>query len=139
MQDYAQQHVRSATATLAAWERKIFKQIYGGPICDQGTWRIRTDQELNRLYQVTGIVTDIKVRRLKWLGHVVRMERYRLPRIVLDAKTDGKRMVGRPRLRWLDLVKVDVIKAGIRRWRRKAQGRSEWADVIWEAKSHCKD
>ena len=51
-------------AMLNTWERKILRKIYG-PICDQGTWRIRTNAELYLLYNDNGIVTDIKLTRLE--------------------------------------------------------------------------
>jgi hypothetical protein len=56
------------------------------------------------------IVTEIKVRRLEWLGHVIRMEDIRLPKMVFNAKPEGRRGVGRPRLRWLDDVEADIKK-----------------------------
>jgi hypothetical protein len=37
------------------------------------------------MYKSPDIVTEIKVRRLEWLGHVVRMEDTRLPKMVFNA------------------------------------------------------
>ena len=37
-----------------------------------------------------------------------------------DTKLDGKRKVGRPRLRWMDDVQADLWKTGITNWRKKA-------------------
>jgi hypothetical protein len=36
------------------------------------------------------------------------MEDTRLPKIVFNAKPEGKRGVGRPRMRWLDDVEADM-------------------------------
>jgi hypothetical protein len=58
-------------------------------------------------------VTEIKVKRLEILGHVVRMEDTRLPKMVFSAKPEGRRGAGRPRLRWMDDVQAD-IKADIK-------------------------
>ena len=124
-------------AMLNTWERKILRKIYG-PIFDQGTWRIRTNAELYLLYNDNDIVTDIKLRRLEWLGHVLRMDKKRLPRILLDENPDGKRKVGRPRLRWVDDVQADLKKAGIKRWRLRALDRNDWAAVMREAKARLK-
>jgi hypothetical protein len=55
------------------WERKILKKIYG-PKCEQGVWRIRSNLEIQDMYKSPDIVTEIKVRRMEWLGHVIRME-----------------------------------------------------------------
>jgi hypothetical protein len=61
------------------------------------------------------IVTEIKVRRLEWLGHVVRMEDTRLPKMVFNTKPEGRRGVGRPRLRWLDDFEADIKTLGVKR------------------------
>jgi hypothetical protein len=85
-------------------------------------------------YNSPDIVTEIKVRKLEWLGHVIRMEDSSLPKMVLDAKPEGRREVGRPRLRWLDDVKADIKVLGIKRWRIKAQDRKVWSAILRNAK-----
>ena len=57
-----------------------------------------------------------------------------LPRIILNAKLDGRRKVGRPRLCWMDDVQADLRKIGITNWRKKAIGRGEWMVIKREAK-----
>jgi hypothetical protein len=94
------------------WERKILRKIYG-PKSEQGVWRIRSNLEIQIVYKSPDIVIEIKVRSLKWLGHVVRMEDTRLPEIVFNAKPEGRRGVGRPRLRWLDNVEADIKALGV--------------------------
>ena len=42
---------------LSTWEAKIFRRVYG-PVVEQGMWRVRTDQELGKLYNDLGIVAD---------------------------------------------------------------------------------
>jgi hypothetical protein len=73
------------------------------------------------------------MRRLECLDHLIRMENSIIPKVALDAKLEGKRKVRRPKLRWLDDIQ-DLKMIGIKRWRRKAQDRPEWMDVIREAK-----
>ena len=58
----------------------------------------------------------------------------RITKAALDAKLEGKRKVGRPKLTWLDDIQADLKMMGIKGWRRKAQDRTEWIDVIREAK-----
>jgi hypothetical protein len=77
------------------------------------------------MYKSPDIVTEIKVRRLEWLGHVVRMEDTHLPKMVFNAKPEGRRGVGRPRLRWLDDVEADIKALGIKRWGIIAQDRKQ--------------
>jgi hypothetical protein len=64
--------------------------------------------EIQNMYKSPDIVAEIKVRRVEWLGHVVRMEDTRLPKMVFNAKPEGRRGVRRPRLRWLDDVEADI-------------------------------
>jgi hypothetical protein len=119
------------------WERKILRKIYG-PKCGQGVWRIRSNLEIQNMYKSPDIVTEIKVRRMECLGHVVRMEDTCLPKMVFNAKPEGRRGVGRPRLRWLDDVEADIKVLGIKRWRIRAQDRKEWSAILREAKAKLK-
>ena len=45
-------------------------------------------------------------RVLRWFGHVERMDEYHMARRVLMAELRGGRVRGRPRLGWMDGVKV---------------------------------
>jgi hypothetical protein len=93
--------------TVMTRERKVLRNIYGRR-SEQGVWRIRSNLEIQNRYQSPDIVTEIKVRRLESLGRVVRMEDTHLLKLVFNAKSEGRRGVGRPRLRWLV---VDVRSA----------------------------
>jgi hypothetical protein len=46
--------------------------IYG-PTKENGQWRFKTNHKLMTKYKAPDIVNIIKIRRLEWLGHVVRM------------------------------------------------------------------
>jgi hypothetical protein len=78
-------------------------------------------------------------RRLECMGHLIRTENSRIPKVALDAKLKGKRKVGRPEARWLDDIKAEVKMIGIKGWRRKAQDRWQWMDFIREAKVKLQD
>jgi hypothetical protein len=58
------------------WERKILRKIYG-PTKENGQWRIKTNLELMTKYKSQNIVTVIKIRRLEWIGQVIRMKESR--------------------------------------------------------------
>ncbi len=85
------------------------------------------------------IVEDIKIRRLGWAGHVIRMADERIPKKVLNGTFYNTRPVGRPRTRWADVVQRDALQLlGIRRirgWRRRAENRNEWRQLLREAKA----
>ena len=52
------------------------------------------------MYRSPNIVREIKSRRLRWAGHVARMEEGRSAFRILTGKPTGKRPLGRPRRRW---------------------------------------
>jgi hypothetical protein len=49
-------------------------------------------------------VEDIKIRRLEWAGHIIRMEEERIPKKFLNGNFHTTRPVGRPRTRSADVV-----------------------------------
>ena len=56
----------------------------------------------------------ITERRLKWYGHVMRMEEDHLVRRVMTKAIPGKRKRGRPKTRWKDVCKRDMQTVGLR-------------------------
>ena len=90
-------------------ENRVLRRIFG-PKRDgvTGEWRKLHTEELNSLYSSPNIVRVIKSRRLKWAGHVARMEEGRGVHKVLVGKPDGKRPLGRPRRRREDNIKMDL-------------------------------
>ena len=59
------------------------------------------------------IVRVIKLRRLRWTGHVARMEEGRSGFKILTSKPTGKRPLWRPRRRWEDNFRMDLKEIGI--------------------------
>ena len=55
----------------------------------------------------------IKSRKLRWAGHVGRMEDGRSHFKILTGKPTGKRPLGRPRRGWEDNVIMDLYEIGI--------------------------
>jgi hypothetical protein len=73
---------------------KTLSRIYG-PVVVQGIRRIRTTQELRKLYKDLDVVADIKKKRLEWVGHVVRMDQVRKVKKTFESKQEGSRRRGR--------------------------------------------
>jgi len=80
------------------WERKILRKIHG-PTKENGQWRIKTNAELITKYKSQDTVTVIKIRRVEWLGHVIRMNETRSVKKIFEGKLERRRSRGRPRLR----------------------------------------
>ena len=73
-----------------------------------GEWRGLRNEELNDLYCSPNVVRVIKWRRMRWAGHVACMGGERGVYRVLVGKPEGKRPLGRPRRRWVDIIRMDL-------------------------------
>jgi hypothetical protein len=62
---------------LMTWERKVLRKIYG-PTKENGCWRIKMYHEIREKFKSPDIISVIKLRRLEWLGHVMRMNETRV-------------------------------------------------------------
>ena len=73
----------------------------------------------------------ITSRRLRWAGHVARIEG-RSPFKILTGKPTGKRPLGRPRRRWEDNIRGDLEGIGINagNWVDLAQDRDYWRALV---------
>ena len=74
----------------------------------------------------------IRSRRLRWAGHVVRMEKDRSGFKILTGKPTGKRPLGRPRRRWEDIIRMDLKEIDInsRNWVDWSQDRDYWRALV---------
>jgi hypothetical protein len=98
-----------------------------GAVKFQCIQRIRNNEELNRSINREDIVKFIKAQRLRWLGHVKRMEVGAMPRKMVE---------GRPHLRWMDDDVADLKEMKITQWIEKMKDREQWRLVVEEAKAH---
>jgi len=60
------------------------------------------------LYRSRNIVRVTKSRRLRWAGHIARMEEGRSCFKIVTGKPTGKRPLGRPRRRWEYNIRMDL-------------------------------
>ena len=84
------------------------------------------------------VVRRIKTQRLRWLGHVQRMNDNDVPKKILECKVSQyeKRGRGKPRLRWRGAVDDDLQKLkertsnlALENWREAAKVRGDWRRV----------
>ena len=59
------------------------------------------------------IVKVIKSRRSRWAGHVARMDEGRNAFKILTDKPTGKGLLGRPRRRWDDNIRMNLKEIGL--------------------------
>jgi hypothetical protein len=115
------------------FENRVLRRIFG-PKRDgvMGGWRKLHNEELHKLYSSPSIIRIIKSRRMRWVGHVARMGEKRNVYRLFIGKPEGKRPLGRPRHRWIDNVKMDLLEIGLSvvDWIGLAQDRYRWRALV---------
>ena len=62
----------------------------------KGNWRILTNKEIYASVKKPTIIETIRLNRLRWFGHVQRMEEIGIPKRVLYMNLGTTRLRGRP-------------------------------------------
>jgi hypothetical protein len=87
---------------LGVFENRVLRRLFGPKREEDGSWRQLRNDELPGLYSSPNIVRVTTSRKMRWAGHVIRMGRG----VLLTGF--GWRLLGRPRNRWEDNIKVDL-------------------------------
>ena len=91
-------------------------------------WEHRVNnKEAARRTGIECIMEEVKRRRWRWLGHVLRMNKSRHPLIALSWNPQGKRKRGRPRGTWRRTIDEE----------REATGKT-WNELRWLAQDRVK-
>jgi len=117
-------------------ERKVYRRLLG-PVYDneKENWRILTNKEIYASVKKPTIIKTMRLNRLRWFGHVQRMEENRIPKTVSYMNLETTRLKGRPRNRWQDGVREDGRIAGGVRWQEKIHNREEWKKLMRTARN----
>jgi hypothetical protein len=111
----------------------VLRRIFG-PKRDgvSGGWRKLHNEELHNLYSSPSIIRIMKSRRMRWAGHVARMGEKRNVHRLLVGKPERKRPLGRPRRRWIDNIKMDLleIEVSVVDWIGLVQDRYRWRALV---------
>jgi hypothetical protein len=91
---------------------------------------------LCKLFNEPDIIKHIKINRLSWTGHIIRIENSRTVKKVFDIRPEGTRKIGRPILRWGDGVIQDIRTLGVKNWRNVAMDREDWPKLLKKTRVH---
>jgi hypothetical protein len=121
---------------LKVFENRVQRKIFG-PKRDEvtGEWRELHNEERHHLYFSPSIISLIKSRRTRWVGLVARMGE---KKSLFVGKPEGKRPLARPRRRWVDNIKVDLLEIGWGSvdWISLAQDRNKWKFLVDAVMNH---
>ena len=90
-------------------EMKCLRSLVGVSRMD----RVRNEEVCQRAGIERELASSADQRVLRWFGHVERINEYHMARRVLMAEVSGGRVRGRPRLGWMDGVKVALGNRGM--------------------------
>jgi len=93
-----------------------------------GKWRKEHSEEIKDLHCSPNSVRVIKLRRMKLAEHVARMVNSRRVYRVLLWKPEGKGLLGGPRSKWENNIKMYLqeVRCGDIDWIKLAQDRDRW-------------
>jgi hypothetical protein len=95
---------------------------------EDGSWRKLQKHKVLSRYVLPNIVRMINSRNMSWAGNVARMWEGRGVHRVLVGRSERKRPLERPRLRWEDNITLDLREIGIdgANWIRLDQDEVQW-------------
>ncbi|KAJ4427165.1 hypothetical protein ANN_24781 [Periplaneta americana] len=118
---------------LRVFENKVLRKIFGAKRDEvTGERRKLHNAELRALYSSPNLIRNIKSRRLRWAGHVARMDESRNAYRVLVGSPEGKIPFGRSRRTWKDNIKMDLreVRYDYRVWINLGQDTDRWRAFV---------
>ena len=85
----------------------MLRTIFGPTKEADGTWRTKTNDEVDELIGHKDIINHIKTQRLSWFGHLHRMAEGRMVKKVYRWKLMLTTPLGKPKNRW-DVIGMDM-------------------------------
>jgi hypothetical protein len=117
---------RDCKNKIMVLERKVLRWIFDPTKERDGTWRIKTNDELDELIRHEYIINYVKAQGLSWFGHLQRMPEERMVKRIYKWKPMLTRPLGRPKNRLEDDIRNDMKKLKIKNWTSCIQDRNKW-------------
>ncbi|GFU67575.1 uncharacterized protein TNCV_1643241 [Trichonephila clavipes] len=97
----------------------------------------KEDQTKNFITHIENLTSvTIKVQRIKWEGHIVRMDEDRTTKKVFNTQITGTWRKGKPNLRWIYDLEKDILVLRTKNWITLAGRRLTWKRLLEKAKAH---
>jgi hypothetical protein len=89
---------------------------------------------MNDTLKWQNLIGFIKKQRLSWLGHIEHMTEENIVQKIKRWKPMSKRPIGRPKTRWEDDMLGDIRRLNVNNWKKVAQDRDRWKEVVERAR-----
>jgi hypothetical protein len=98
---------------LRVFENRVLRRMSGHKREEVvGGWKSLLNEELHNVCTSPNIIRVIKLRGMRWVGHVVCMGEMSNAYQILVRKSEGKRPLRRPRHRWEGNIRMDLREIG---------------------------
>ena len=113
---------------LESWQHRCIRYMKNIRYSTHGNV---SNTELRKKAGLRTIHDLLRERRLRWVGHAVRMNKERMPHKMLTGQLGRTRPLGRPRMSWKKLINEDLESIGCPSdYSKKAHKRNSWRDKI---------
>ena len=126
---------RMCTALIVVFDRKVQWTIFGGTN-DCGNWRRRYNFKLYKIFRDVDILEFIRLNKIRWAAHLMRMESDRAVFKVFHALPFGQRPRRKPKKWWADFLVFDFCVIKIKNSSPTAKRRTAWLNLLNKTKAH---
>jgi hypothetical protein len=113
----------------------VLRKLFGTTEEDNGTWRIKTKNELGELIKHRNVINYFKAQRLSWFGHINRMPESSIVKKTHKWKPFTRTPAGRPKSQWEDDVRNYLKKMKLIKWTEQVKDRLKWKVIVEKAKT----
>lgn len=106
----------STEKRIEAFEMYLYRRI----LKISWTQRITNIEVLNRMQKQKELLYTIKKRKIQYIGHIMRGDKYEILRLIIEGKIEGKRSIGRRQnswlkdlRRWLNCTSGDIFRSAV--------------------------
>lgn len=119
------------------WQQRIIRKIFNIKWYQYVSFFDIVSLAAKYDYKILPIECRIRHTRLKYFGHVERMDDTRLPKIILHAEcVDGQRLVGQPEINFRNCLKNDLVLFNIKNWKLSIMDRKKWRQDLFNGKEY---